>query len=74
MQTAITNFFFRTRSSKIRYFSQGSYGIVKLAYNEEDDTHYVSKHFHLLQSLFWIYSMIHIFFGEANVIGGDFFC
>jgi len=24
------------------YLLQGSYGIVKLAYNEEDDTHYVS--------------------------------
>ena len=24
-------------------YSQGSYGIVKLAYNEEDETHYVSK-------------------------------
>ena len=24
-------------------FTQGSYGIVKLAYNEEDETHYVSK-------------------------------
>ena len=23
------------------YLLQGSYGIVKLAYNEEDDTHYV---------------------------------
>jgi hypothetical protein len=26
----------------VRYLLQGSYGIVKLAYNEEDDTHYVS--------------------------------
>lgn len=25
------------------YSFQGSYGIVKLAYNEEDDTHYVSN-------------------------------
>jgi hypothetical protein len=25
---------------------QGSYGIVKLAYNEEDDTHYVSTSLH----------------------------
>lgn len=25
-----------------RFLFQGSYGIVKLAYNEEDDTHYVS--------------------------------
>ena len=25
--------------------TQGSYGIVKLAYNEEDETHYVSKKF-----------------------------
>lgn len=33
---------FRSESSKIVLF-QGSYGIVKLAYNEEDDTHYVSK-------------------------------
>ena len=27
------------------FFFQGSYGIVKLAYNEEDDTHYVSNIF-----------------------------
>ena len=26
-------------------FFQGSYGIVKLAYNEEDDVHYVSTRF-----------------------------
>lgn len=27
------------------FFLQGSYGIVKLAYNETDDTHYVSDNF-----------------------------
>lgn len=36
-------------------FCQGSYGVVKLAYNEDDNTYYVSRgHMHtLLNLLLW---------------------
>lgn len=32
------------KSVTVSYLLQGSYGIVKLAYNEEDDTRYVSTY------------------------------
>ncbi|EFA12336.2 Ovarian-specific serine/threonine-protein kinase Lok-like Protein [Tribolium castaneum] len=33
----------KNEASENRRYSKGSYGIVKLAYNEEDDTHYAMK-------------------------------
>ena len=30
---------------------QGSYGIVKLAYNQEDDTHYVGRNLYFLSQI-----------------------
>ena len=32
------------RMFDVVFFQQGSYGVVKLAYSQEDDTHYVSPH------------------------------
>jgi hypothetical protein len=45
---------------------QGSYGIVKLAYNSDDDTHYVR--FVLSANLFTGVKIIFIFAGHENPI------